>query len=157
MKASGRIQIPIFARLSKRVRASQEDLIIDAVKIFVKTAASRVPVDTGTARATWLELANAVGVHIPIDPKTTRKGYGIDVGISKSSYELETSGNKSYFSWESDVRHYELNEQYPTVKSAPWQSLAEGQAKMKAFILDTYGRVMATALRNSIEIKERVY
>lgn len=157
MKVSITLKTMNLSYIADALGKEQEELMMEAIRVLVRTAASRVPVDTGTARATWLELANAVNVFIPINPKSKRKGYGIDVGMAASNYSLETKNLETTFTWGMDVKHYALNEQYNTVPSAPWQSLSYGETKMKDYILNLYGKIFVDIIKRNKKIVERVY
>ena len=130
--------------LKNRIRS----LYRKGIRAFIVAAIPKVPVDTGMARGSFLNIGRLVGMSIPIHPISDGKVYygpnGLRLpktpqsgaSLSTSSDEaLQFKGNKFVFSFQSKVWHYNLNEFFglKSNNGFPWGSFAAGrEAFMKA-------------------------
>lgn len=119
----------------------------EGIKSFIRTAVPLVPVDTGMARGSFLNLGRLVDIQIPISPKSGNKlYYGPDgtwlpktpqSGASLSTPEediIQDRGDRIIFNFQSQVFHYTLNDFFglKSNRGYPWNSFVEGrQAFMK--------------------------
>lgn len=124
--------------LAKALRAH----VIKAARAFVRVAASRIPVDTGMARGSFLNIGRFLNEFVTINPKSfNKKYYGPRGGTAipktpESGAALTTSpdqmiqisGNRVTFQIESRVFHLTLEDEIG-VRSprAPWESFRRGR------------------------------
>lgn len=112
----------------------------DAARAFVRAAIPKVPVDTGMARGTFLNVGRLLNVTIPINIKSVGKLYnnrgqilpkqpesGAALAI-KADRALRFQGDTFIFEFNQDVFHYNLNEFFGGhAPTAPWRSYVVGQ------------------------------
>lgn len=127
----------------------------EAAVEFIKASVPKVPVDTGMARGSFLNMARALnrfgfGVTVDINPARihsrkkplyyyTKSGERLpktpQQGAKLTEYALGIEGNKVIFSFKSNVIHYALMDFYNVKGNGPWGSMEAGmiafRAKMK--------------------------
>lgn len=114
--------------------------MFDAARAFVRAAIPKVPVDTGMARGTFLNVGKLLDITIPINPKSFGKIYsygGLRLPKQKESgaalaisadRAIRLEGNTFIFEFAQDVFHYNLNEFFGGhAPTAPWGSYKAGQ------------------------------
>lgn len=134
-----RIRIPRYTlekeKMMAALKAKLEVQIRQAAREFVRAAIQNIPVDTGQARGTFLPLARALNVSVPIDG-TPQKGKSASTGASGDNqliFKFETT--KTLVKFEVDVQlfYFWVNDilGHPSGMHEPWQSIEEG---FKAFM-----------------------
>lgn len=136
-----------FQAYSKTVRLVMQRRMRVAARAFVRAAIKNVPVQSGMARGSFLNIGRLLRrISIPISPTVTgtfyyRNGVKIaknpEAGALLSTPEEEVltdTGDIYYFNYGTDVFHYNINEFFGGhAPTAPWLSYAAGHA---AFIAD---------------------
>lgn len=148
---------------------------------FVKAALPRVPVRTGFARGTLLNLSDAIGLASASNPKVLKAKMAKRVpknvslngqteyyeGVAKNpdaGRQFSTPLNKVFtnngrtfnFNYEQTVLYYEINDQGPNphTPSAPWRSFEFGSAAFISY-LERVGLQRLPAITEYI-IKKRI-
>ena len=139
-------------RLLKAYKDVIKEHIIESAAIFGQLAAPNVPIDTGMARGTFLNLLHLIEQYgysiedIPVAPRRTNKnGTPIKyyhVGGSKHDKTPETAkkystqtnnilkviGNKYTFNYQTTVVHYNILDTFGTSTQSTWDSYQIGRA-----------------------------
>lgn len=156
IKIQTRITKVDVAKWKKEFEAYMADLLIEAARAFVRAAASRVPVETGMARGSFLNLGAFVNERIPIRIRRNRnngtKIYGHEyknpqAGADKADFKLT---NRT-FTFSTDVEHFFQDRFVGNSPKSPWGSIAAGQR--------AFERVMKAGLKkapNPVNYKIRV-
>lgn len=133
----------------RAVKRNIEAAFKDCIRKFVMVAAPRVPVQTGMARGSFLNIGRLVNYIVPISPQPRRNKNGTKKDkvyyhpdgrrfpkTPRSGALLSTpmndimfwKGTKLVFNFRSDVFHLTLQDFFH-VKSptSPWRSFQEGQ------------------------------
>jgi hypothetical protein len=123
---------------------------ITAIRDFLRAAVPRVPVQTGMARGSFLNLGRAVGVVVPIVPTRFKQKYYHRRGATPHAKNARTASryvkykvprkskrDKMSFEFNTRVLHFNL-EEFIGVRSpsAPWASLEAGMTAFTARILE---------------------
>lgn len=108
----------------RRVEAHLKNELQRVTIAWLRAVTGRVPVWSGMARASLLNVAVEIGTHIAIAPIVKSRMYlGQPMGTVEADYGLDPTIRIS-----TSVPHYVLQE-YKNVgisKSAPWRSFAAG-------------------------------
>ncbi len=111
-----------------------------AARAFVRAALLRVPVQSGMARGSFLNIGRLLRVAIPISPTHTGEfsyEYGgkqlktaeLGASLATPAEQMFTENGQSFsFKFEPGVIHYAINEFYGRIPNAPWLSLEQGRA-----------------------------
>jgi hypothetical protein len=143
-----KIQILEFKHIAytKAARRKTEVQFRQAARAFVRAAVPRIPVETGMARGSFLNIGRFLRVAVPIAPtRLNQKYYATGTPIAKtpkSGAALTTfsipgrKGKKKLeFRFNSQVFHYQIEEHTGLRSpSAPWLSLTYG--------MDAFNKVM---------------
>lgn len=98
------------AQLLRNLDADVRKITEEAARIWVRSAISNIPVWSGASRATLESLGSAVGVPVPIDPKSNAPNR-IGLGRARSRGGVEKVGDGSWrFFYESNLEHLAANE-----------------------------------------------
>lgn len=166
--------------MKKAVREAIEIRSREAARAFVRAAMPRVPVQTGMARGSFLNIGRALKVAIPIKPnpyrKRVRKNGSTYMQKIKWYYPPDKSGRMSktpesgaklssdvpFFAWQnsgkyvfnfqSAVNHFNLNDHYH-IASGPWHALEAGKDAYiaeMAKIRNTLPKISAFMLETNI-------
>lgn len=131
-------------RITRALGKLIDDIYYDAIEQFTYSAASAIPIWTGMARGSLLNLKTFVeskgrtlnGLDIPVNPPRAKAMYRHTAGAPlqvqgpKTGVQYSTKrgdiyrrvGNLVTFEFRSDVRHLNINEY-----KAPWYSFAQGR------------------------------
>lgn len=151
-----------LAKITKGIQNAMRIRMRNAARAFVRAAVQQnlVPIQTGMARGTFLNIGRLLKVAIPLSGArftrinkksgTVRKGspiiyyYGPDGKILKTPQAgaalatqtqdiFSDNGAIFNFHYGNDVIHYNINDFFPRVRGAPWGSYEAGA---EAFIAD---------------------
>lgn len=133
-----------------KLRESMRLLVEDAARAFIRAAVLKVPVDSGMARGSYLNIGRFLRVQIPISPKSprsanSRKYLGTNVTKSPTvgaalsvtpEQAFQQQGGITVFNFNTRVFHYNLNEFFPlrSNRGVPWRSLDAGQLAFFEFL-----------------------
>lgn len=141
MRISGSIDILELEveQYTKSVRKAVEVHTRNAVRKFMRAAIPRIPVDTGMARGSFLNLGRFLRVEVPINPVSFDKKYyykpaygspkNKETGASISTDPEDAfywKGGKFWFAFNSQVFHLKLEDEIG-VHSGPWNSFRAGR------------------------------
>lgn len=143
-------------RLLKEFKDVIKEHIIESLYVFGAEAAPNVPIDTGMARGTFLNLAHLVEQYgysiqnIPVEPQRTNKdgtplryyhvgGRKMDK-TPESGRELTTQskdilkirGNSYEVNYQTTVVHYNILDEYGAGTQSPWGSFSAGREQLLA-------------------------
>ena len=158
MQASVSSRIIDFTQLERHLGEAGLRALLVSARVLVLQAASKVPVDTGMSRSTWVPLGRYVGTPISVNgTPNSRKNPA--KGEAQSDFEFTIAGAIAQFKWSSDVLQYNLNENnhMARVASSPWKSLPSGVQKAKEAFKAEIIPQMQVALKASITHRERIY
>lgn len=150
--------VKITAKLikAKNVRQNLEkkcmDVLLLTAKELVKNTAPYVPVDTGMARSSWSKLGRFVGYTVPISPKRRLPNKNPELGEQQSDFNFSTNNGVVHFDWQTDIRHYIINEE-----KVPWHSLERGYADAIETLKNSLPAAILEALETSIHTVRRSY
>jgi hypothetical protein len=119
--------------------------IKQAARAWLKAVILKVPIWTGTSRASLQPLGAYLKVAVPISPLVTRKGYGLSEGRAKQEFSFSRDGNVWSFEFTEEVAHYLVNEYFNANEGGkfhlktpgPYRSFAAGEAAFNEYI-NTY-------------------
>jgi len=142
-----RLKIPRYTiekeKYMAALKAKLEVQVRQAARDFVKAAIENIPVDTGQARGTFLPLARALNISIPIDGNGV-KGKNQTTGASEQNkliFKFETT--KTLVKFEVDVQlfYFWVNDIFghPSGAHPPWESIEEGFKAFMKYIHTTAG------------------
>ena len=130
---------------SKNVRQIIEARFREAVRAFVRVAAPKVPVETGMARGSMLELARAVNkrANLKINPTRTNQTYyhsdgtrhpkTKETGAQFAPFLLGWQTPTEYvFNYANEILHYFQDERKGASPASPWGSWKAGMAAFRA-------------------------
>jgi hypothetical protein len=133
-----------------------------AAREWLRAVIPRVPVYTGTARASLKPLGRFLRVAVPIRPVASRPGMGQFAGESQGIFEFKNERFVYTFTIGTGVRHYVTNEFYdvrPKIhlqhEPIPWQSHAAGQAAFLRYVNSTIPKRMPS-IKDFLEIKVEI-
>lgn len=148
MRIYGTVDVLNFdaAGYTRAVREAIEAEFRQAARAFIRAAIPRVPVQTGMARGSFLNVGRFLRVAVPITPTRFNQRYYPPGGGSipktpESGAALSTrpesmikrQGNRVTFTFQTGVFHYTLEDAIG-VRSGPWGSFAAGRAAFTARI-----------------------
>lgn len=149
MRINMQYRVPIFRRIFFRqtLRAAIEEHLRNAVREWLK--GYNVPVDTGMAKGSALNLAFELGVALQISPRSTNKTYYDGAtrmpktpasGASLSPYAFNWTGSVFAFHWETDIVHLNIKD------PAEWHQWEQGIRRMEAYIRNLRQRALLSRL-----------
>lgn len=116
----------------------------EAARIWLNTAIPAVPVWSGASRATFQQLADAVGVDVPIDVKPNAPNR-VALGRLNSRGGIERDGNGRWrFYYENNLRYLAANEtrsvsvgqygvKWGLIEPTPYNFQAAARAAVQAY------------------------
>lgn len=143
----GNIPVLHMFRYSRAVQTQMKTEFRNCVRAFVLTAAPAVPVQSGMARGSYLNLARAVGVNLVITPRPImgkngkpKKGHGYyihkgrrykktpEMGTRFTRQNVSSARMKNTMSFSTDISYYTLQE-FTAANSptSPWESFEKGR------------------------------
>lgn len=131
----------------KDIRKAVQNRMRLAAAAFIRASVPHVPVDTGMARGSFLNLARALtraGFPVSVDINPVRvgtrkkpiwyyseKGERLPkrptTGASLSEYAFYSKGDKYTFDFETNVWHYAIMDFYNVKGNGPWESFKIGR------------------------------
>lgn len=143
LKVSGSVDVLDFdaAAYTKAVNEKIAAEFRQAARAFIRAALPRVPVDSGMARGSFLNVGRFLRVAVPITPRRTGLKYYPGGGkkpilkTAEAGAKLATRGEdvvkvlrgRVTFTFQTKVFHYLLEDQFG-VRSGPWGSFEAGRA-----------------------------
>jgi|SRR5581483_3746129 len=126
---------------SKTVKKFAEVALRNAARRFIREAIQSVPVQTGMARGSYLNVGRLLRVAIKINPTVFGAKYHgqpktPELGASLSEFGFRNQGDLYIFEFGTDVEHYNINEFFGGHSpSAPWFSFDKGRKAAEKYLL----------------------
>lgn len=155
MRMYGTIDVLSFddKEYSKALRKRLEKAFREAASEFVRAAVPLIPVETGMARGSFLNIGRLLKILIPITPTRFNQQYYIANRISlpktpeqgallstPNNELFKWDGNKFKFTFESRVFHLTLEDVFGVRSpSAPWRAFETGRDAFIAHIKSLKG------------------
>lgn len=104
-------------RYKQALADAAAEAVQQAALLWLLEATGIIPVWSGASHGTFLPIADALGIPLPIDPEVTSR---IQLGRSKSDgeFEIDVQGGKYFFSYKTELEHLIYNE-YNDANSNP--------------------------------------
>lgn len=130
------------ARFTETLDENIKTQIRQAAREWLKAVILKVPVWTGTSKASLQPLGAYLKVKVDINPVAVRKGYGLSEGRANQEFKFGREGNRWYFSFTEEVAHYLVNEYYNAnvlqglkLKTpGPYESFKAGERAFQQYI-----------------------
>jgi len=157
MRGKATYRIIKFKNFDTNIRAAINEVMANAIKVFVDSTASKIPVWSGQARGTLANVADRFGVDLDFSNNHSRRVSRYKnplTGRALSSYKLDYTSGIAYFEWRTSLNYMVAGETGKTVSpTSPWRSLPYARGKVKNFLLNYYGEAIRDAILASITYK----
>lgn len=135
-------------RYTKSLDKAMEVQLRQAARAWLRAIIKNgvIPVWTGTSKGVFLPLGRYLRVAIPIKPVKQRKGYGPEVGASKSTFEFGKEGNKYFFEFLHDLGYLTNNEEknmrppINLINPGPYRAFVKGQEAFDKYLAENLDR-----------------
>ena len=137
-----------------------------AIRAWIATMITRVPVKTGHARGTLIPLARNLRTRVPIQPKPGQKNKS-SLGAAESMFVVKDDRSNPgqllfSFEWEAFVLHFLLHDQgliprplNSQIQPWPWNSTVYAQETMLAYLRTHLKGILPESVFKYVEKKYR--